>query len=143
MPQNSVLLIEDDPQYTELVAAVLSGGNDCFEMRSASTLQTGLDAVKRLNPDIILLDLDLPDSAGYETFLRVRAQAPETPIIVLTGTDDDETALKAAEGGVQDYLVKGLQQPKVIARCVKMALHRHSRRVVKKVPLALPELYWG
>lgn len=122
-----VLVIEDDPEYTQLVTTVLAGPGNPFEVRSAATLAEGLDAVIRFSPDLILLDLDLPDCSGYDTFLRVRARAEGTPIVVLTGLDDDRTALRAAEDGAQDYLVKGLQQPKLVARCVNMTLRRQAR----------------
>ena len=143
MRANSVLLIEDDPDYARFVSAVLSHSGGAFEIRAAPTLRSGLDTVRSFRPDVILLDLGLPDCSGPETFRCVKAHAPETPIVVLTANDDEATALQAAEDGVQDYLVKGLQQPRVIARCVKMALRRHARHNAGKSPAGHPEIYFG
>jgi DNA-binding response OmpR family regulator len=122
-----VLVIEDDPEYRIFVTTVLAASGKPFEVRTAATLAEGLETLALFRPDVILLDLDLPDSTGYDTFLRVRRRAGGTAIILLTALDDDYTALRAAEDGVQDYLVKGLQQPKIIARCVNMALRRQAR----------------
>src|SRR5689334_10819354 len=92
-----VLIIEDDPEYAELLAVVLSGSGSPFDVQRGATLADGLATLARFKADVILLDLDLPDSSGYDTFLRVRTRAEGTPIVVLTGLDDDLTALKAAE----------------------------------------------
>lgn len=143
MRKTSVLLIEDDPEYTRLVTAVLSGSASSIDLHAAATLHAGLALAARLKPDLILLDLNLPDCSGYDTFLRVKVRIPETPIVVLTGIDDEATAMKAAEDGAHDYLVKGLQQPKVIARSVKMALRKHARRNPNKDAVACSELYFG
>ena len=129
----SVLVIEDDPEYAQLVTTVLAGSGP-FDVKVALTLADGLESLARFNPHVILLDLDLPDASGYDTFLRVRARTRGTPIIVLTGLDDDDTAVRAAADGAQDYLVKGLLQPKLIARYVNMALSRQARLVTPKPP---------
>jgi len=80
-------------------------------------------------PELILHDLNLPDSTGYDTFLKVRECAQGIPIIVLTGPDDDQVALRAIDDSAQDYLVKSLIQPKLIARCVNMALSRQKQQI--------------
>jgi DNA-binding response OmpR family regulator len=123
-----ILLIEDDPDYEQLVRAVFSGSGNALEIRSAESLASGLVSIARYKPDVILLDLSLPDCSGYETFLRVRECAGETPIIVLTGLDDDQVAIQAVEDGAQDYLVKSLTQPNLIARSMKMAVSRQNRQ---------------
>ena len=119
-----VLFIEDDEDYQRLVSAALVGSEDGFDVKTARTLAEGIGLLKQFNPQIIVVDLNLPDGAGYETFLRVQAQAGGVPIIVLTGWDDDDTALQAIKDGAQDYLVKNLIQPKLIARAMNMALNR-------------------
>jgi MinD-like ATPase involved in chromosome partitioning or flagellar assembly/CheY-like chemotaxis protein len=99
-----------------------------FEVQSASSLDAGLALIPQYVPELILVDLNLPDSSGYETFLHVRECAQGIPIVVLTGLDDDQVAVRAVEDGAQDYLVKNLIQPKQIARCVNMALSRQKRQ---------------
>src|SRR5579863_806023 len=123
-----ILLIEDDPDYEQLVRAVFSVSGNAFEVRSAESLASGLASIARYTPEVILVDLSLPDCSGYETFLRVRERAGEIPIIVLTGLDDDQVAIQAVEDGAQDYLVKSLTQPNLIARSMKMAVSRQNRR---------------
>ena len=74
---------------------------------STQALLSGLERLLAGGIDAVLLDLGLPDSQGLETFVSVRDQAPELPIIVLTGFDDVAVANMAVRGGAQDYLVKG------------------------------------
>ena len=137
MPHKRVLLIEDDPNYEHLIRAVLNACADMFEVRSASGLQAGLVQIQQYLPELILVDLNLPDSSGYETFLKVRERARSIPVVVLTSLDDDQVAIRAVEDGAQDYLVKSLIQPKLIARCVQMALSRQKRQVAPKESASL------
>ena len=132
MPRKRILLIEDDPNYEQLISAVLAAGGDMFEVKSAARLDAGLALLQHYVPDLILVDLNLPDSSGYETFLQVRERTRGIPIVVLTGLDDDQAAVRAVEDGAQDYLVKHFIQPKFIARCVHMALSRQKRQVARK-----------
>jgi len=134
MPRR-ILLIEDDPDYEQIVRAVLAGSAgsmDRVEVKSASSVASGLAAIAAFAPQIILVDLNLADSLGYETFLRVRERASGIPIVVLTGLDDDKTAIRAVEDGAEDYLVKSLVQPKLIVRCLKMAMGRQNRHTKSK-----------
>jgi Flp pilus assembly CpaE family ATPase len=128
MPHELVLLIEDDPDYEKLMSSVLAACGNTFEVKSASSLAAGLALIEQYLPELILVDLNLPDSSGYETFLQVREHAGQIPIIVLTGLDDDHAAVLAVEDGAQDYLVKSLTQPKLVVRCVNMALSRQKRQ---------------
>jgi len=128
MPHSQpVLLIEDDEDYERLVREVLRG-SETFEVRSAPNLVAGLSLIDQVSPAVILVDLNLADSSGYETFVRVRDHAQRIPIIVLTGLADDQTAVQANQAGAQDHLVKGLTHPKLIARCINMAISRQSFR---------------
>ena len=67
----------------------------------------GWNAWARAEIDLVLLDLDLPDSQGLDTFIKAYAQAPQVPFVVLTGLADETLALTAVRQGAQDYLVKG------------------------------------
>ena len=124
-----ILLIEDDADYERLVTAVFTQSDQTIQVKTVQTLAQGLLALEQFQPQVVFVDLDLPDSRGYPTFLCVQQQADGIPIIVLTSLDDDETALKAVKDGAQDYLVKNLIQPKLIARSMHMALERRSREV--------------
>jgi signal transduction histidine kinase len=78
--------------------------------------------------DAVLLDLNLPDSRGMETFERLRAAVPEVPIIVCTGIDDRQIALRALRGGAQDYVVKGPGIGPLLARTLHFAIERRRAR---------------
>ena len=85
------------------------------------------DAVERLGReeyDVVLSDLRLPDSHGLDTLMRLRGEAPEVAIVVLTGFEDDKLALKAAQAGAQDYLAKTQVDTKLIARTLRYAIER-------------------
>ena len=77
-------------------------------------------------PAMVLLDLNLPDSHGAETYRTVLEQAPGVPIVVLSGLDDEELAVNAVHQGVQDYLVKGSFDSKQLARAMRYAIERQA-----------------
>ncbi len=93
-------------------------------MIHAGRLGEALERLDRSVLDIILLDLSLPDSSGLETVDQVRMAAPRTPVVVLSGQDDEETALQALQSGVEDYLVKGRGDGELIARSIRYAIER-------------------
>lgn len=101
------LLIEDNPGDVHLIEFMLRRSEDPrFELRTAGTLAAGLDLMSLQRPDIILLDLKLPDSQGLTTLRRVMNLKPEAPVIVVTDFDDRQLALEAIREGARDYLVK-------------------------------------
>ena len=77
-------------------------------------------------PAMVLLDLNLPDSHGAETYRTVLEEAPGVPIVVLSGLDDEELAVSAVHQGVQDYLVKGSFDSKQLARAMRYAIERQA-----------------
>ncbi len=102
-----VLLVEDNPGDAELVRMRLrdSRGPPLF-LEWQESLEEGLAAYAEQAPDIVLLDLNLPDSNGLETLTTFRARIPAACIVVFTGTDDLETGLAAIRLGADDYLAK-------------------------------------
>jgi signal transduction histidine kinase len=85
--------------------------------------------------DVILLDLSLPDAHGLESVTRTLAFAPQVPIVVLTGLDDESAALAAVQAGAQDYLVKGQVESGVLARAIRYA--RERKRLERERALLL------
>src|SRR6202022_1296244 len=77
-------------------------------------------------PSVVLLDLNLPDSKGAETFRNILSKAPGVPVVVLSGQDDEELAVTAVHQGVQDYLVKGDFDSKQLARAMGYAIERQA-----------------
>ena len=99
-----VLLIEDNPDDQILTKRMLEKSTySSFDITIAGSLSLGISYVGDVTLDAILLDLDLPDSLGVETFLKLNLHAPEIPIVVLSGFGDEEDALKAVREGAQDY----------------------------------------
>ena len=121
-----ILLVEDSPVDSRLLQLLLGESKTMF---FAWTCVTRLaDALARLRDDqfdVVLSDLTLPDSQGFETFQALHAQAPNMPIIVLSGTDDETMAIKAVRKGAQDYLVKGKVDSHVLIRSITYAIERH------------------
>ena len=121
------LLIEDNPGDARLIREMLrdAGGTaTSIEVLVASRLSEGLDQLQRDNVDLVLLDLTLPDSSGLETFDRLYAAAPSTPVVVLSGLADETVAINAVHHGAQDYLVKGQVDGGSILRSMRYAIER-------------------
>jgi DNA-binding response OmpR family regulator len=115
-----VLLIEDNPGDSQLVREMLKGEDKVqFEVIHFDRLSPGLEYLSKREIDMVLLDLSLPDSQGLETFIKVHTQAPDVPIILLTGLDDKDLALKALHEGAQDYLVKGQIDSHLLVRVIR------------------------
>ncbi len=127
MNENShVLLIEDNPGDADLVRLRLVEINSDLKVSCANRLSDGLASISRSTPSVVLLDLNLPDSHGAETFRRVLSKAPGVPVVVLSGYDDEDLALKAVHQGVQDYLVKGAFDSKQLGRAIRYAVERQA-----------------
>jgi diguanylate cyclase (GGDEF)-like protein len=122
---DTVLLIEDNPGDARLIREMLAEEPAApFEVLSVDRLSAGLAALSGGKPRVVLLDLSLPDSQGLETFAKVYAHSPRTPIIVLTGNDDQELALSAVKTGAQDYLVKGKIDRELLLRAMQYSIER-------------------
>jgi DNA-binding NarL/FixJ family response regulator len=124
-----VLLVEDNPGDARLVEILLSEvDSPRFEITHAGRLEEAIELLvgEAHYFDVILLDLSLPDSSGLETVSRMRAAAPRTPMVVLSGQDDEETALRALKSGVKDYLVKGRGSGDTIARVIRYSIERQN-----------------
>ena len=127
----SILVIEDDPGDFGLIRAHvrlsrlgLSGGKE--PLTWAKTLAEGIAAGRSNKPDVVLLDLSLPDSAGLATVQAMHTALPGVPIVVLTGHDDSALAVAALQIGAQDYLVKGQYDHDALGRAVRNALVREA-----------------
>ncbi len=130
----SVLLIEDNQGDARLLQEYLrEGAPDQFTLVHTKKLSTGLKRLAKEKPDVVLLDLDLPDSQGLDTFKKVYAQAPNMPIVVLTGMRDSDQAIAAVQAGAQDYLAKGELNSNMLVRAILYAIERkRDERELKK-----------
>jgi signal transduction histidine kinase len=121
-----VLLIEDNPGDADLVRLRLAEGNSAMDVSHAQRLSDGLASLSKNAPSVVLLDLNLPDSHGADTFRKVLEIAPNVPIVILSGQDDEGLAMKALHQGVQDYLVKGAFTSGALNRAMRYAIERQA-----------------
>jgi len=120
-----VLLIEDNPGDARLIREMVAEvGGARFDLECVDRLSTALERLAAGGIDVVLLDLGLPDSTGFDTFTKVYAQSPEAPIVVLTGLDDEALAVEAVREGAQDYLTKGQVDGNLLVRAMKYAIER-------------------
>jgi signal transduction histidine kinase len=124
--QTHVLLIEDNLGDADLVRLRLVEGTSDADVSCVHRLSDGLASIKEKLPSVILLDLNLPDSQGADTFRRVLEKAPDVPVVILSGQDDEALAIKALHQGVQDYLVKGAISSSSLDRAMRYAVERQA-----------------
>ncbi|MCZ6679061.1 MAG: EAL domain-containing protein [Candidatus Poribacteria bacterium] len=122
-----VLLVEDNPTDFLLLREALAEATVVqFKLTRVDSLSEALRRVSEQGFDVILLDLSLPDSHGFDTLRQMHAQASDVPIVVLTGTDDETLAVKAVQAGAQDYLVKYEVDSRLLVRVVRYAIERKA-----------------
>lgn len=124
-----ILLIEDNEDDARLIQRLLRRGTGSPpDIRHADSLSSAIQTLVREEKpfDIILSDLGLPDSLGMETFSRLHAWRPKTPIIILSGLSDEGLAIKAVGSGAQDYLVKGQVDSALLVRSILYAMERQK-----------------
>ena len=127
-----VLAIEDSSDDAELVRVMLEGVQDPgFTVVNAQRLAEGLQYLQEQTFDVVLLDLGLPDSVGFDAVRAVRKVCPEVPLIVLSGWDDEEVAVTTLQMDVQDYLTKGKFDGNLLVRSIRYA--RERKRVIMEL----------
>jgi CheY-like chemotaxis protein len=126
-PAVRVLLVEDDPLFADLVRSALAESGADFEIESAARVTTALAWLVRERTDLILADLNLPDSKGAGTVRLLRRAAPNVPIIALSGNDDLGIALEAVREGAEEYVAKGAFSVRSLVWLVLLVLERHRR----------------
>ncbi|MDD5177255.1 MAG: diguanylate cyclase [Sterolibacterium sp.] len=120
-----VLLVEDDESDAHLVKHMLSASRAShYEITWVDNLAKAKRRLHETPPDVLLLDLSLPDSSGLHTVEEVHHVSSIVPVIVLTGNDDVDFALQTLESGAQDYLVKGRFDSDSLARAIRYAISR-------------------
>jgi phosphoserine phosphatase RsbU/P len=129
------LLVEDNPGDARLIREMLRearAGHAVVQLTHADRLAAGLEHLAAHPTDVVLLDLSLPDSGGFDTFARTHAAAPDVPIVVLSGLDDEDTAVRAVQAGAQDYLVKGRVDGALLVRAVRYAIERQTLQAARQ-----------
>ncbi|MDN5941848.1 MAG: response regulator, partial [Nitrospira sp.] len=120
-----VLAIEDNRQEMALLREALSSStNTTILIEHADRLSASLSCLAARRFDAILLDLNLPDSNGLNTLARVKAQAPELPVVILTDLNAEPMAMLAIQNGAQDYVLKGSYDGGAVYRSLRTAVER-------------------
>jgi two-component system, cell cycle response regulator len=133
-----VLLVEDSRTDAALVESRLEHNPAArFEVTVAGTLADGLAGLARRTPDVILLDLTLPDSEGLQTFRAIRNRSPDVPVVVMTGLQEEGLGQAAVQQGAQDFLAKGSAGGDRLAETLLFAIDRarHAGGRVLRDPL--------
>jgi diguanylate cyclase (GGDEF)-like protein len=121
----TVLLVEDDAVDARIVREMLGDvGSARFHITHVDRVSHAVKLLGQASFDAILLDLGLPDAKGLDALGPIASAAPDIPIVVLSGMEDERLGVQAVQLGAQDYLVKGLGTGNVIARSIRYAIER-------------------
>ena len=121
----NVLLVEDSPSDASLFCRIFSlFDREQWHLVQVDRLDDAIALCEDVRFDVVLLDLGLPDSDGLETVIEFKSAKPDIPIVVLTGSDDEELALQAIAKGAQDYLVKDQITSQLLTRAIRHAIER-------------------
>ncbi len=132
-----VLLLEDDPISAKITTRMLERkGEGRFPVTRRVELAETLQALREDDYDIVLSDLNVPDSEGLKTLAAIAAVAPDVPVVVLTATDGDEIGIRAVQLGAQDFLVKGDFNEAALLRSVLHSIERHRmQRMIRELAI--------
>jgi two-component system cell cycle response regulator len=123
-----MLLVEDSQHDAEFITMMLQRSQEIVaQVDHVRSLREAIDALHRCKYDIVLLDLGLPDSSGTDSVSRLRDCAPDTPVVVLTGDDRNDTAMSAINSGAQDFLPKQHLVGQLLTRMTKHSIARHHQ----------------
>ena len=137
MKKNTVLLVEENLWDAGLVEEALAEIEETqylrvasrgFQMVHVQSMEDALDVLKEIPVDVVLADLNLPDSKALHSFFRIHTQFPDVPLVVLCGREDETLALSAVREGAQDYLIKDEVDCVPLARCLHYAIERHRSK---------------
>lgn len=129
-PAPRVLMIEDDPFYCKFIRQLLNRRRGTkFDVIYVNTLAEASRYLAREMVDVILLDLGLPDGKGLANLSKVKEFSSGIPVIILTGSDDEEAGLQAVAQGAQDYLVKQNIGNESLSRCLLYSMERRKAEV--------------
>jgi two-component system, cell cycle response regulator len=126
MEHIKLLLIEDDPADAELFKDIIADiRHATIDITCTSRLASAFKLLEDGNVDVILTDLDLPDSHGLDTVIKINEQFLEVPVIVLSGFDHEDLAIESVKSGAQDYLIKGQIDSDRLIRSIRYSIERH------------------
>jgi diguanylate cyclase (GGDEF)-like protein/PAS domain S-box-containing protein len=122
-----VLLVEDDQVYANLIREIFEDAvTASFDLLHAESVERAIKYLAKKDVGIILLDLMLPDSSGLDTFLKIKGEAAEIPIVIITSLDDEKLALEALNKGADEYLFKIDVRPDNLIRSLRYVMERRK-----------------
>jgi len=132
-----VLVVDDEPSIVEVISMALRFQG--FDVETAATGREAIAAVSRFNPDLMILDVMLPDIEGFEVASRLGAQRAGVPIIFLTARDSTEDKIRGLSGGGDDYMTKPFSLEELVAR-IRTILRRTGQAAAESGRLQFADL---
>jgi DNA-binding response OmpR family regulator len=132
-----VLVIDDDIEMTDLMKIVLEPNN--FEVYAANSGPQGIEAVRQVNPDVIILDLLMPGMDGWVVCKEIR-KISTAPILVLSAISKPGMVAQALDEGADDYLLKPMASGVLIAHIKRLARRAHAEQEAKRQRLRIPKI---
>ncbi|EMI54826.1 PP2C family protein-serine/threonine phosphatase [Rhodopirellula sallentina] len=128
------LLVEDSPTARFHAKVCLKKGlSGEYSLYEADSLSAAMVVLSEVSVDVVLLDLNLPDSHGLDTFRKLAQASRNAAIVIISGDTDERTAVSAVRLGAQDYIVKGDEfTPELLGRTVHFAVERNARHLLEK-----------
>lgn len=128
----AVLIVEDEPVNAAFLRGIVSKLAAVERIETVSSLREAHDRLGREGFDVVLLDLNLPDSAGLDTLMSVTSDWPQVAVVVVTGEHDEHTGLHTLASGAQEYLVKGKYDAYTLQKSIRYAVERKRTEVSQK-----------
>ncbi len=126
-----ILLIEDNPGDRKLVAEMIREcGDSTITLQSVALLADGVRLLRDADFDLVLLDMNLPDSTGLHGLGTISAAHPQVPVVIFTDTNNESIGIQAMQEHAADYLVKGQVNANQLLRCFRYAIERKNREIL-------------
>jgi len=135
MDEDKILIIDDEEALAQFIEKILSGMADPenpVTIQIANTGQDGINLARELEPDVVLLDIKLPDISGIEVLAQLKQMDPDVQVVMMTGFASLETAVAAVREGAYDYINKPFDSSEQLKTIVKNALERRHLIMEKK-----------
>src|SRR5215472_7683280 len=132
-----VLSVDDHPLFREGVGAIINCQSDMSLVGTASSGQEAIEAFRKLQPDVTLMDLRLPDLSGLDVMIAIRAEFPNARVIVLTTFERDVEVQRALKAGARGYLLKSMP-PKQMLEVIRQ-VHTGRKSIPPEIAAGLAE----